>query len=177
MPSMKSGILATPPLPREETAVIHKLSTCSHFESIMQENTNRIWLPIGAIVAGISVFLGAFGAHGLETFLQDQHAGDAILQERRLDNWSTATRYQMYHAIGLMVVGLSSHATRARLAKMAAFAMLTGTLVFSGCLYLLVLTGLSNLGAIVPIGGVAQLIGWALLAAAAWPRPHVHAIN
>lgn len=103
---------------------------------------------LGAALAFIGVGLGAFGAHILE---------DALSPER-LDTFQTAVRYQMYHALGLLVIG----ALPVR-AQRAAIFLFAGSVVFSGSLYLLVATDLSWLGAVAPIGGVLQLIGWALL--------------
>lgn len=103
---------------------------------------------LGAILAFVGVGLGAFGAHSLE----------GLLTPDRLETFETGVRYQMYHALGLLAIGaLSVQAHR------AALFIFTGSLIFSGSLYLLVLSGISWLGAVTPIGGVLQLIGWALL--------------
>ena len=103
---------------------------------------------LGAILAFIGVGLGAFGAHSLE----------GIVTPERLDTFETGVRYQMYHALALLVVGaLPVKGQR------AAMFMFIGSLIFSGSLYILVLSGISWLGAVTPIGGVLQLIGWALL--------------
>ena len=103
---------------------------------------------LGAVLAFIGVALGAFGAHSL---------GD-VLTPDRLATFETGVRYQMYHALGLLAIGaLPVRAHR------AALFIFVGSLIFSGSLYILVLSGVSWLGAITPIGGVLQLIGWALL--------------
>jgi uncharacterized membrane protein YgdD (TMEM256/DUF423 family) len=121
----------------------------------------RLWLIAGAVLGGTAVAAGSFGAHGLKSVL------DAT---GRADNWETAVRYCFYHAAALLVVGLASalpQATRARgLLDAAGWSFLVGTLIFSGCLSVLAVTGLRPLGAIVPLGGVLFLVGWALLTAA-----------
>lgn len=121
----------------------------------------RVWLIVGALLGGVAVAAGSFGAHGLK------HVLDAT---GRADNWETAVRYCFYHATALLVVGVASalpQATPARgLLDAAGWSFLVGTLIFSGCLSVLAVTGLRPLGAIVPIGGALFLVGWALLAAA-----------
>lgn len=110
----------------------------------------RFCVTAGAILAGISVGLGAFGAHGLRE----------TVSAERLDVWATATHYQLAHALALLI--LAALPLRSRSA--AAWLFLLGTLVFSGSLYLLVLTDRGFFGAITPIGGVLFIIGWAALA-------------
>lgn len=103
---------------------------------------------LGAILAFLAVGLGAFGAHALS----------ATLPTERLATFETAARYQMYHALALLILGaLPTRAQR------AAWFLFLGTIIFSGSLYLLVLTNLSWFGAIAPIGGVLMLAGWATL--------------
>lgn len=103
---------------------------------------------LGALLAFLGVALGAFGAHAL---------GDT-LTPARLETYETAVRYQMFHALGLLALGaLPERAQR------AAPWLFIGSLVFSGSLYVLVFSGASLLGAVAPIGGVLQLIGWAVL--------------
>ncbi len=103
----------------------------------------------GASLAGVAVVLGAFGVHGL--------AG--MVSADRLQVWETAVRFQMYHALALLLIGALP--TRARLASLL---LLVGVAVFSGSLYLLVATGVTALGAITPVGGLLMIAGWALLA-------------
>jgi len=112
-----------------------------------------IWIAIAALNMFIAVAAGAFGAHGLK----------AILTPEMLAIWQTAVHYQMIHALALLATGiLMQHWTEALL-KTSALAFLSGILVFSGSLYALALTGIKILGAITPVGGVAFLIGWAML--------------
>ena len=120
---------------------------------------HRAFLSLGALFGAVAVAAGAFGAHALETRL----AAD------RLAIFETAARYQMYHALALIAVGLAvALVPHARgLAVGAGWAFVAGTVVFSGSLYLLALGGPRWLGAITPIGGVCFVAGWVLLGLAA----------
>ena len=128
--------------------------------------TGRVWLITGAVLGGTGVALGAFGAHALRSALPDL-APTVEEQQRLLDVWETAVRYQMYHALAIIVAGLLMRSSRTRLLPAAGCCFLFGVAIFSGLLYALVLTGVKLLGAIVPIGGTALIIGWLLLAIAA----------
>ena len=111
------------------------------------------FLRLGAVLGGLGVVLGAFGAHGLK----------ARVDADMLAVFEVAVRYQMYHA--LAIFGLACGpcwAWSLPWAKRACWAWLFGVAVFSGSLYLMVLTDLKWLGAITPIGGVALIAGWAL---------------
>src|SRR6476620_9118042 len=112
----------------------------------------KSWIFVAALLGALGVACGAFGAHGLKShFARD----GAISQddERSLASWETAARYQMYHALALLAVGILASRGSGRLLNAAGLAMTAGTLIFSVCLYALVLTGQRLLGAIVPIGG------------------------
>jgi uncharacterized membrane protein YgdD (TMEM256/DUF423 family) len=133
------------------------------------------WIRAGAVLAGLAVVCGALAAHGLDEVFARQYAGQTRLvggQEvpravKHLADFRTAAEYQMYHALGLLAVGLllrSSPGPRRGL-TLAAWAFLVGILLFSGSLYVLTLSGQTWLGAITPLGGTAFLIGWAALAA------------
>ena len=113
-------------------------------------------LGAAAIIGATGVALGAFGAHAL--------AGR--LEPPDLAIYETAARYQLYHALAL--VGVAAWLDRRPSARLvwAARAILAGVVIFSGSLYLLVLTGQRWLGAITPLGGVALIGGWLLIAAA-----------
>ncbi|NCY03499.1 MAG: DUF423 domain-containing protein [Planctomycetia bacterium] len=122
----------------------------------------KLFLCAGGLLAAAGVAAGSFGAHGLKAWL------DAT---GRADNWETAVRYCLTHALAIMVIAVASGlpqaaAAQGRLAA-AGWCFLLGTLVFSGCLAALALTGVRVLGAIVPIGGVLFLVGWACVVAAA----------
>ena len=123
----------------------------------------KIFLCAGSLLGGLGVAAGSFGAHGLKTIL------DAT---GRADNWETAVRYCLYHSLALLVIGVAGGLPQAAhvrgLLTTAGWCFLVGTLIFSGCLATLAVSGVRILGAIVPIGGVLFLIGWGLLAVAAW---------
>jgi uncharacterized membrane protein YgdD (TMEM256/DUF423 family) len=108
---------------------------------------------IGAVSAGMAVALGAFGAHGLR----------AMVTPEMLAVFETGVRYQMYHALALLAVGLAFARLEGRTVAAAAWLFVAGTVLFSGSLYVLTLTGTRWWGAVTPLGGVAFLAGWALL--------------
>jgi uncharacterized membrane protein YgdD (TMEM256/DUF423 family) len=134
----------------------------------------RTWLLVGAIVAGLGVAAGAWGAHGLEGGLKAMGIGGPAAGTgetalpKRLANYETAVRYQMYHALGILAVGLLSQRRSSRSAQAAGWLFLIGILLFSGCLYGWVFTGSTALVMIVPLGGLALIAGWFALAAAGW---------
>lgn len=117
----------------------------------------------GALLGFIGVAAGSFGAHGLKDLLEAN--GQAA-------NWETAVRYCLFHAVVLVAIaGLAATpgaSPASGLLTVAAGCFVTGVLIFSGFLGVLALTGIRILGAIVPIGGVLLLVGWAALAAAIW---------
>ncbi len=115
----------------------------------------RYFLIIGSISAFFAVGLGAFGAHGLE----------GRLEPSDLQTFEVAVRYQMYHALALLFLGLLLERWPGSLGIWAGWAFVAGTLIFSGSLYTLVLTGVRGLGVVTPIGGLALLAGWVLSAA------------
>jgi uncharacterized membrane protein YgdD (TMEM256/DUF423 family) len=111
---------------------------------------------LGAISAFFAVAAGAFGAHAL----RDSLPAD------RLQVFETAARYQMYHALALLVVGLATFGAGASAAQWAGRLFVAGTILFSGSLYILALSGVRVWGAVTPFGGVAWLAAWAALALA-----------
>lgn len=120
----------------------------------------KFFLIAGAVNALLSVAFGAFGAHLLEGRVADKY----------LDTWQTAVQYQMFHAVGLMVIAiLMSSSLLGPLGSLnwAGYLMLAGIVIFSGSLYVLSLTGISILGAITPIGGVAFIAAWVMIIVAA----------
>lgn len=108
-------------------------------------------------MGGLAVLLGAFAAHGLSR----------TLDERMLAAFETGARYQMFHALAMGLAALAIRGGAARLAHGAAALFLAGILLFSGSLYVMALSGLTALGMVTPIGGLAFLAGWTLLALAA----------
>jgi len=138
-------------------------------------NTPRQWIITGAILAALAVVFGAFGAHLLEPHLKsvygDQEKTIAGLTVpatfKYLRDFNTAADYHMYHALGLLALGvaasqqLASQQTEVRKShRVAAWCFLLGIALFSGSLYVLVLTGVRWLGAITPIGGSLMIAGW-----------------
>ena len=115
----------------------------------------------GSIIAGavhgfLAVSLGAFGAHALENVLDDY--GQGI--------WDTAVQYQMFHAAGLILIGILKSAKlfgEMKQLKIAMVCMNAGIFFFSGSLFVLAISGIKVLGAITPIGGVLFLIGWTMV--------------
>ena len=117
----------------------------------------RLFFAIGAISAFIAVGAGAFGAHGLKSRLTPD----------LLAVFETAARYQLYHALGLLACAWAVNRWPGTWPVAAGWLFVAGTVVFCGSLYALSLTGIRWLGAITPLGGLAFLIGWLCLTAAA----------
>ena len=114
----------------------------------------KIFIIIAAINAAVSVALGAFGAHGLE----------GKISAKSLEVWKTAVQYQMFHAGGLLAIGLlwdrlSSH----QLLNWSGWLMFAGIILFSGSLYVLSVSSIGKLGIITPFGGVAFIASWVLM--------------
>lgn len=121
---------------------------------------HQFFMSLAAVMAGLSVAAGAFASHALKD----------RLSEKALAIFETGSKYQMYHALALLIVGflLSRNEVAPTLLNTASWAFIVGIVLFSGSLYALSLSGVKWLGAITPIGGVAFLVGWACLAIAAW---------
>lgn len=118
----------------------------------------KVFFILGCISAFLSVALGAFGAHGLE----------GRISAKMLEVWKTGVTYQMFHAGGLFVVAfLLAKLPNTSLVVTAGWIMTLGIILFSGSLYVLSVSGIKVLGAITPLGGVAFLTAWVLLAIAA----------
>jgi uncharacterized membrane protein YgdD (TMEM256/DUF423 family) len=114
----------------------------------------RTFWILGCLFGLLAVGAGAFGAHAL----------DGRVPERLLAVFETGVRYHMYHALALLAVALLLSRQPSAPAVAAGWLFVAGILIFSGSLYVLVLSGLRWLGAITPLGGVVLLTGWALLA-------------
>jgi len=122
----------------------------------------KIFVVLGSLSAFLGVGLGAFGAHGLKTKVTPE----------MLAVWQTGVLYHLVHALGLLLIGILCHLMpEAATARNAGWEILLGTVLFSGSLYLMVLTGIKPLGMITPFGGIAFLLGWLLLGIAAWQYP------
>jgi uncharacterized membrane protein YgdD (TMEM256/DUF423 family) len=118
---------------------------------------DRTFLLAGAVAGFIGVAFGAFGAHGLR----------GRLSPEMLAVFETGVRYQMYHALALLLTAAVAGRVDGRSIVAAGWLFVAGITLFSGSLYLLAVTGVTILGAITPIGGVAFLAGWICLAVAA----------
>lgn len=121
--------------------------------------TQKVILLTATALGALSVMIGAFGAHALRPLLT---------QTNRLDTFETAVKYQFYHTLALLAVGLLLYHINHTALSVAAWCFVLGILIFSGSLYVLCLSGITWLGAITPIGGTLLIAGWiALLLAVA----------
>ena len=117
----------------------------------------RLFLAFGGTAALLAVALGAFGAHALKSRIPPE----------MLAVWHTAVEYHVFHALGLLAVGLVAvQLPESALLRWSGWLMLAGIALFSGSLYALALSGERWLGAVTPIGGLAFLAAWALFVAA-----------
>lgn len=113
----------------------------------------KLWLVLGSLNMAMAVALGAFGAHGLKSRLSSE----------MLETWQTGVTYHFYHAIGLMLLGLTmAKFGSSTVFRSAGWVMLVGIVLFSGSLYVLCLSGFRKLGMITPIGGVFFILAWVL---------------
>lgn len=117
---------------------------------------DRLFVVIAALSGAISVAAGAFGAHALR----------ARLEPRLLEVFETGAQYQMYHALALMAVAWVASRWPGSLPTASGWLFVAGTILFSGSLYAMALTGVRALGAITPLGGVCFIAGWVSLAVA-----------
>lgn len=127
------------------------------------------WIMIGALLGAAGVTLGAFGAHGLPSWLQAQQLADSEIVKRR-EWFDTAVRYHLVHAIAIVLLGVITLRTANAAGQISGWLFLAGVAIFSGLLYAMSVTGIRWLGAIVPIGGVAMILGWLALA---WAARHL----
>ncbi|WP_188815767.1 DUF423 domain-containing protein [Hymenobacter cavernae] len=117
--------------------------------------TARAIIQIAALLGALGVGIGAFGAHGLRPMLE---------ASGRFDTFETAVRYQFYHALALLAVGILLQAKpEMRELGTVSWMWLIGVILFSGSLYTLCFTGITKLGAVAPIGGLALIAGWIAL--------------
>jgi len=120
----------------------------------------QLFLLLAAILGGLSVGSGAFATHALRE----------KLSERSLEIFETGARYQMYHALALLLVAVLLSRTESPPSALVAtgWLFIIGIAIFSGSLYAVSLTGVKSIGAIAPLGGAAFIAGWGALAFAAW---------
>jgi uncharacterized membrane protein YgdD (TMEM256/DUF423 family) len=120
---------------------------------------SKIFIILGSLNAFLAVALGAFGAHGLQSKLNEQ----------MLATYQTGVKYHMMHALGLILIGIISRWTSdSLLINWSGWFTCAGIVLFSGSLYLLSISGIRWLGAITPLGGLSFLAGWILMAIAAF---------
>jgi len=119
----------------------------------------RFFITAGAVSAALSVALGAFAAHALKF----------RLPQEALAVFQTGVQYQFYHSLGLILVGILTQLYKgSSLLPAAGLLMAAGILLFSGSLYVISTTGIRTLGIITPIGGVAFIVAWLMLAIGIW---------
>ncbi len=138
---------------------------------------SNLWTTIGAVIAGLAVVFGAFGAHGVDKVFVEKYAGQTKVvagetipaAQKYLRDFNTAAEYQMYHGLALLAVGILSSVKPKKSLQVAGWSFVGGVVLFSGSLYALTLTGNTNFGMVAPIGGTLLIIGWIALAAGACP--------
>jgi uncharacterized membrane protein YgdD (TMEM256/DUF423 family) len=118
-------------------------------------------ITCGGVLGGLAVVLGAFGAHGLD---------DYLVEHNQAANFETAVRYQMYHALALVLLGILAERRSTTALRVAAWCFVTGVVLFCGALYGVALARISQLGMVAPIGGALLIAGWAALVVAALRR-------
>jgi uncharacterized membrane protein YgdD (TMEM256/DUF423 family) len=119
----------------------------------------KTFVILGGINALLAVMLGAFGAHGLKNYLSPE----------LLTIYQTGVDYHVWHALGLVLIGmLGAHLPNIALLVWAGALMLTGILFFSGSLYVLSITGIRWMGALTPLGGFAFIVAWMFVVIASW---------
>lgn len=129
-------------------------------DAATRRNLARRWIAVGAAFGLTGVVIGAAGAHLLESRLDTES----------LATLETAVRFQVYHALALLVVGLLAGTWGHPMLRLSGWLLTGGTLVFSGSLYLLSLTQIGVFGAVTPVGGLALICGWGSLLIAAVRR-------
>jgi uncharacterized membrane protein YgdD (TMEM256/DUF423 family) len=114
----------------------------------------KIFLILGSTFAGLAVAIGAFGAHALKSVLETTN---------RLETFETGVKYQFYHALALIVLGLLMQKFDHRMFTWAGYGFIAGIILFSGSLYILSISGFTKWGAVTPLGGIAFITGWVTL--------------
>jgi uncharacterized membrane protein YgdD (TMEM256/DUF423 family) len=115
----------------------------------------KIFLLAGTLSGALSVMIGAFGAHALK---------NKLLANGRLDVFETAVKYQFYHSLALLILGILMLVKfESKLMDYAGYSFIAGILIFSGSLYILCLTNIGKWGAVTPFGGLFLIAGWLLM--------------
>ena len=122
---------------------------------------DRSFAAAGAVLGFLAVAAGAFGAHALRD----------LLSPVQMQVFETAARYQMYHALALLAVAWASSRWPSSVLRFSGWMFVVGTVLFSGSLYLLAVTGVRWFGAVTPLGGIAFLAGWFALAWGTFASP------
>ena len=117
-------------------------------------HTWALWICIGAALGGLGVAIGAAGVHVLE----------GRIEPDALDTLETAVRFQMYHSIALVGIGVAAKVWNSRVVTLAGALMAVGIIIFCGSLYLIALLDIGVFGAVAPVGGLSLMAGWAALA-------------
>jgi uncharacterized membrane protein YgdD (TMEM256/DUF423 family) len=128
------------------------------------------WLFASGVSGAVAVGLGAFGAHGLSDALLSLGFSASEAQSRIAERFEPAVLYHLVHSVGLGVVALAGAMRPSVLLRLAGGAFLAGIVLFSGLLYVLTFQDVPGLGAVVPLGGLAYILGWLALAAAGLVR-------
>jgi len=115
---------------------------------------HKLFLILGSIFGALAVMIGAFGAHALKNLFESSG---------RTETFETAVKYQFYHALALILLGILMLNFKHNLFNYAGYSFTLGTIIFSGSLYILCLSGITKFGMITPIGGVFLILGWAFL--------------
>ncbi|PLC55207.1 hypothetical protein CR155_03070 [Pollutimonas nitritireducens] len=123
--------------------------------------TDRRLLILAALTLLTGVGAGAFGAHGLK----------ALISAHYLSVWQTAVLYQLVHGLGMLLLACLGQRFGSALLRVAGALMVAGVVIFSGSLYVLALTGVTWLGAVTPVGGLAFIAAWGMVALAAYRSP------
>jgi uncharacterized membrane protein YgdD (TMEM256/DUF423 family) len=114
----------------------------------------KTFLIVGSIFGALSVIIGAFGAHALKSLLESTS---------RIETFETAVKYQFYHAFALILLGILMLNLKHQFFEYAGYSFVVGTIIFSGSLYILCLSGITKFGMITPIGGLFMIAGWIFL--------------
>ena len=138
---------------------------------------SRCWVTVGAVLGGLAVTLGAFAAHGLDTYFAEKYQGETRVKagvelpaaQKYLADFKTGADYQMIHALALIGVGLLLQKRSSKSLQVAAWSFVLGVLLFSGSLYILTTTGQRWWGMVTPLGGLLLIVGWVAFAIGACP--------
>jgi uncharacterized membrane protein YgdD (TMEM256/DUF423 family) len=122
------------------------------------DQTGKPFVVAAAILLTLATLLGALGAHALQ----------GRLSPSQLESYEVAVRYQFFHSLGLLVVGMTLRSTSSGLLTGSAWALLGGIVLFSGSIYVLCFGAPRMLGFVTPLGGLALIAGWLLFAAGYW---------